>query len=418
MVPNRNGRTKEWSGAWLKFYRRLVARGLLISLLMARLRTTFALGLLLLPVATSAKEPAIGRQGSGSSQSKSVKRHGGAKSSETKLNKQDRLAFIRKAQVWAPTNVSAMDLIIGPQGEGSFSPNTTVTCDYVETKLPGSSPKFECRIGEGDVIKVRYGVGNGEVYGSILASRLLWALGFGADRVYLERVTCRGCSSDPWTKRERGSGQQVFYPAAIERKPEGREMGAREGSGWGWPELASVDETEGGAPLPQRDALRLLAVFIQHTDSKPDQQRLLCLPGGLTADRACNKPFLLVHDVGLTFGHANYANSTDTGSVNFVEWSKTPIWRDTQKCIGHLSKSSTGTLGDPAIHEAGRAFLAALLAQLTDGQLHDLFEAARVDLRSRKPNDERVAAAGASVEEWVTAFKHKRDEIVMHHCPT
>ncbi len=359
---------------------------------MARLKTAFLLGLLLLPVATSAQEPATVRQAS--SQSKGAKRHGGAKSPKTKLSKKDRRAFIQKAQVWVPTNVSAMDIRMGPQGQGSFPPNATVTCDYFETKLSGSSAKFDCRIGESDVVKVRYGIRNGEVYGAVLASRLLWALGFGADRVYMERVTCRGCSSDPWNKRDKSAGEQVFDPAAIERKPEGREMDTSEGSGWGWPELALVDETKGGAPRSQLDALTLLAVFIQHTDSKPDQQRLLCLPGGTTADGACTRPFLMVHDVGLTFGHANWANSTDTGSVNFVEWSTTPVWRDAQKCIGHLSKSSTGTLGDPAIHEAGRAFLADLLVQLTDKQLHDLFDAARVELRSRKPNDERLAAAG------------------------
>ena len=50
--------------------------------------------------------------------------------------------------------------------------------------------------------------------------------------------------------------------------------------------------------LEQVDALRLLAVFMQHTDTKPRQQRLLCLPGGLTADGVCERPFLLLHDRG------------------------------------------------------------------------------------------------------------------------
>jgi hypothetical protein len=79
-----------------------------------------------------------------------------------------------------------------------------------------------------------------------------------------------------------------------------------------------------------------------------------------------------------------------------------------------MSQSITGTLGDPKISEAGRQFLADLLVQLTDQQLKDLFEVSRIDSRSRKPGSTKPAA---TVDEWVTAFKHKRDEIVTSHCP-
>jgi hypothetical protein len=200
----------------------------------------------------------------------------------------------------------------------------------------------------------------------------------------------------------------VFDPAVIERKPLGREMKDAKGNelGWKWPELDLIDEAAGGAPRAQRDALRLLAVLIQHTDSKEEQQRVLCLPGGLAADGACEKPFLTLHDVGLTFGHGNYSNRAKTGSVNYTEWARTPVWRNAAACIAHLSESHTGTLGDPKIGEAGRTFLAELLVQLTDAQLHDLFEVARVDRRR----------AAGSVEQWVAAFKQKREEIVTTHC--
>jgi len=102
-----------------------------------------------------------------------------------------RLAFIRKAQIWSPTNVSQMDLRAGPEGAGSFQPNEAVTCDYVRTKLTGTSPKFDCDVGSGDVVKVRYGAQNGKVEAAVIASRLLWALGFGADRLYPVVVRCR-----------------------------------------------------------------------------------------------------------------------------------------------------------------------------------------------------------------------------------
>ena len=38
-----------------------------------------------------------------------------------------------------------------------------------------------------------------------------------------------------------------------------------------------MQEAAGGAPRAHRDALKLLAVFIQHTDNKAAQQRLVCV---------------------------------------------------------------------------------------------------------------------------------------------
>ena len=144
-----------------------------------------------------------------------------------------------------------------------------------------------------------------------------------------------------------------------------------------------MDQARGGATIAERDALTLLAVMMQHTDSKPEQQELLCLPGGVNDDGMCKKPFLMLHDIGLTFGHGNHWNRNSQGSVNFAEWSRTPMWRDRSACVAYMSKSQTGTLGNPYISEAGRAFLADLLQQLTDTQLRDLFEVGRaIDVTS------------------------------------
>ena len=45
----------------------------------------------------------------------------------------------------------------------------------------------------------------------------------------------------------------------------------------GWPTRFSPVSRCPGAPRAQRDALKLLAVFLQHTDRKPEQQRIVCL---------------------------------------------------------------------------------------------------------------------------------------------
>jgi hypothetical protein len=185
---------------------------------------------------------------------------------------------------------------------------------------------------------------------------------------------------------------------------------------WSWKELDTIDEEAGGAPLAHRDALKLMAVFIQHTDTKPQQQRLLCLGvDEVPADAECARPFMLIQDVGVTFGRANRFNENTPGSVNFAGWSSTPIWTaPTGACIGNLPKSFTGTLGEPVISEQGRKFLADLLQQLSDTQIRDLFDAGRVTLRVRDPGSAR--SGFPTLDEWVAAFKQKRDEIVNRRC--
>jgi|KBSSwiS6_1023812.scaffolds.fasta_scaffold21514_1 hypothetical protein len=331
-----------------------------------------------------------------------------------RVSKSERRELIKRAQVWAPTDIPSMDLRQGPQGPEAFKPWQEVTCDYVfNDDLPGTSRKFNCAITKGDVVKVRYGEANGKVEGSVAATRLLWALGFGADAVYPVKVRCRGCSADPWNDRQPVAGEQVFELAAIERKFPGEEIKADKNGGWSWKELRHVDEKVGGATPAQIDAMKLLAVLIQHTDNKIINERFVCLPGGMTGGH-CDRPFLYMHDVGLTFGHANLFDDNKEGSVSYEDWTSTPIWRaDPKMCVGHMSRSVNGMLGDPQISEAGRKFLADLLVQLTDRQVRDMFEVARLDHRSRKPGTEDPPA---SIDEWVNAFKAKREEIVNNHC--
>jgi hypothetical protein len=322
----------------------------------------------------------------------------------------ERAALIRRAQLWLPTNAAAADMLNGPP-DAPYASGETITCDYVDARYGGHSPKFGCTLDGHRVLKVRYGRDNGEVYAGVAATRLLWALGFGADSLYPVHVLCRHCPRELAAEGIRINDAITFDVAAVEHKFPGADVEAR-GSvlGWAWPELATVDVAAGGAPLAQRDALRLLAVFIQHSDNKAEQQRLICRDSGRSIREitACAEPFLAIHDLGQTFGRANRLNRSSVSSVNLALWSNTPIWKDRARCVGNLAASTTGTLAEPVISEAGRRFLADLLAGLTDQQLHDLFSAARF---ADKPH------GGGPIDAWVAAFKHKRDEITSASCP-
>jgi hypothetical protein len=339
-----------------------------------------------------------------------VKLPGGGNDAEQRV----RLEAIRRAEVWRPVNVARLDLARGPDVAGQFAPNATVSCDYVDKKLSGRSPKFSCAIDRKDEVKVKYGRTNGEVYAEVAATRLLWALGFGADPMYPVRVICRGCPRE-LRKQAKVTGRQVvFDPAAVERKMKGTELEWDDTIGWSWSELDLVDETAAPEKRAQRDALKLLAALLQHTDSKSKQQRLLCLDEPATKKPVtCARPFMMINDLGLTFGHSDLFNRNSQGSANFEEWSEEPVWRKPEKCEANLTGSLTGTLKNPVISEPGRKFLADLLVQLTDKQLTDLFRAARLPARAQAANQPE----GDSVGEWVAAFKAKRDQVVNQRCP-
>jgi hypothetical protein len=332
-----------------------------------------------------------------------------------------RLAYLKRAQVWAATPTSTLDLGAGPAIEGAFPMGAEITCDYDDGphELGGVTPKFFCRRGD-DLLKVRYGPGNGEVYAAVAASRLFWALGFRTDAHYPVRVTCRNCPIDPWMwKTPQRVPQQRFDPATVERRLPGVTIESREAEGWKWSELDDIDPRMGGAPLAHRDALKLLAVFVQHGDNGSDQQRLVCLPEGVRRGpegETCTRPFLVVHDLGATFGGGGRLTRNASAKLQLNEWSQKPIFKDREKCIANLRDSVHGDLHDPQIHEAGRRFLTERLALLSRRQIRDLFTAARVE-EHKEMVEENGRERPVTVDDWVAVFLRKRAEIASERCP-
>ena len=99
-------------------------------------------------------------------------------------------------------------------------------------------------------------------------------------------------------------------------------------------------------------------------------------------------------------------NKDNPGAVNLRAWADADIWRDGEGCVGDMDQSFTGTLDRPTISEDGRRFLSALLEQLSDRQIRDLFDVAQFTRRE----------ATTTVDDWVRVFKAKRDEIATRRC--
>src|SRR4029079_4347566 len=126
---------------------------------------------------------------------------------------------------------------------------------------------------------------------------------------------------------------------------------------------------------------------------------------------------MYINDLGSTFGRGNMRDQSTIGRANYKEWSRVPMWDDPEACRAKLgAKLREPTLKNPVVTAAGRRFLADLLMQLSDRQIRDMFEAGTIDQRGwPKPEDE--AKKNGTIDQWVDAFKKRRDAIVNHHCP-
>ena len=159
---------------------------------------------------------------------------GGGNEAEKRL----RIDAIRRAEVWRPTRVASLDLQKGPDVAGGFAP-------HVDGAVQLRGRKDERPLAEVHVrrwpatTRSRSSTGktNGEVYAEVAATRLLWALGFGADHMYPVRVICRGCPADLEGAPTANRRQALFDPAAIERKMKGTELEWDDTVGWSWSEL-------------------------------------------------------------------------------------------------------------------------------------------------------------------------------------
>ncbi len=337
---------------------------------------------------------------------------------------------LARAEVWHPPSIPipSVDLLNNLPGEGSFERTAELACKFLPRLVRGRSPKFQCVLPDGRVLRVKYGP-NPEVRTEIAATRLLETLGFGADRVYVvNRIRCFGCPKDPFSLltcistpfeavrqtcvdrygRLKSDGKvelQIDYAqyadfdeVSVEQPMEGQAILVGNHEGWSWSELDRIDPSLGKDARAERDALRLMAVLLNHWDNRPDNQRLVCLPGGAsrTEDGVCSAPFAFIDDAGGTFGRVGGRKAERKRDLE--GWRNVAIWKDAAKCLVEIEAPPLhgATFGKVRISEAGRLHLAGLLTQLSAEQIRGLF------LGARFPAEDR---------DWAAAFQEKVRQI-------
>ncbi len=322
-----------------------------------------------------------------------------------KVSDAERNELLSRGHVWRQprTPIEQVNFAADPHQAKAMA------CRFRVTELGGTAPKFDCNLESGELIRVKYGK-TGEVPAEVASTRLLRALGFGADYVqFVEQLKCYGCPEEPFsvmkaveiTRAERlyeslmlsyDDYEQFDWPA-IEQRFEGLPVETEQMSGWAMFELDKIDPRKGGAPRTHIDALRLLSVFLAHWDNKAENQRLVCL-SEVDPDHAerCERPFLLVQDVGSTFGPSK---------VDLDAWKKAPIWEDRSTCLTSMRELpfNGATFGQARISEAGRRFLADMLTRLSDRQLVELFTTSRFD------DEVGLMRRSSPIADWVSVFK-------------
>ncbi len=297
-----------------------------------------------------------------------------------------------------PFDASSIDFAADPN-RGIVDAKLTV-CKYRPDEVSGTTPKFDCVLDNGDKVKVKYGYTK-EIPSETAASRLLHALGFGADKVSrVDKVRCYGCPFQPFHTRslweligltefmdsriDHGKFRD-FEHVSVERNLDGTAIEVGDERGWGFYELDRIDSQKGGATRAEVDALRLIAVFLHHWDNKTSNQRLTC-PGSETAD--CEHPLAMIQDAGSNFGPKK---------VDLENWTSKPVWADEPSCTVSMKSMpyKGGTFADSRISEEGRRLLGDRLRRLSRAQIESLFASAGLD----------------DVSGWATAFEDKVRQI-------
>ncbi len=342
---------------------------------------------------------------------------------------QQRLRYLAAAKIWSdPGEVTPEMVLKGrplKQSEGLEAAlrGEPLPCTFATPgkDLGGNTPKFACLTAAGTTIRVKYSdgskEGNREIFSAVAAAKLMWTLGFTSDPIYPITIDCRDCPADPMA----GSGPRARRSYLATFQPEASRLVMVDGEdadqGWRWGEVdeAIANLPEGELRTRQRthfDALTLLAVFIQHGDRKPEQQRLECR--GVLDPRAgeahplkdrdngppvffehadasaCSEPVIALQDIGATFGGAGRMSKASTAKMNLKAWTNRPVFEPAKspssggvpECRGNLTVSMAageGGRGDPRIGEAGRAFLQDRLLLLTDAHVRALMTTARVE---------------------------------------
>ncbi len=281
---------------------------------------------------------------------------------------------VHNAVLWQdPGDISAKDLFYGLGGEdGQPKPPFT----FLDQDKHDSNPKFDVRDGNGHSWRVKLGT---EARPEIVASRLLWAVGYFAEDDYvLARATVPGLHLRH-TAHSVEDGDEVIN-ARFARKPGGDKRIAS----WKWKENPFFGTRE-------FNGLRVMMAVLNSWDLKTENNAVY-------SNEKTGRQLFLVSDTGASFGTNSVRMENANGKGNVEKYAESKfITHETEAEVSFgtpapptdLLMESGGMLaplyfkrlgydwiGDD-IPRADARWMGSLLGQLTRQQLSDAFRAAQ-----------------------------------------
>lgn len=269
-----------------------------------------------------------------------------------------------------PGNIAARDLFYG-QGARKNEPKPPFI--FLQEDMEGTNPKFDVRDAEGKKWRVKLGE---ESRPEVVASRLLWAVGYFANDDYvLPEAQIQGLKMH--RKSGNAKGETITF-ARFSRKPGGQEkIGI-----WDWRDNPFTGSRE-------FNGMRVMMAVMNNWDLKD-------VNNSVYQDDKSDRQIFLANDVGATFGTngLSWTRARSKGNIDTFKGSKfltritdsevdfaTPAAPKAllAETVGlgvlqYKERASLDWIGNNIPREDAR-WIASLLAQLTHRQLTDAFRA-------------------------------------------
>ena len=212
--------------------------------------------------------------------------------------------------IWQdPGDIESLNLFWGPGGE-KHQPQPPV--QFLEEDLSGTSPKFGVRDSNNKKWKAKLGL---EAKPETAASRLLWAVGYGANENYFFGQLQVSNMPATLNRGQNLAGHGGLVPDVRLQRPSGKRIGD-----WNWRHNPFYGTRE-------FNGLRVMMGLIGNWDLKDDNN-------GIFEDEKLAGPKLYeVSDVGTAFGTAGKRYSDKKSKGNLQAFART-------KLIAHIHKNS------------------------------------------------------------------------------
>ncbi len=276
-------------------------------------------------------------------------------SQDKKKDKEERASVVTgEAVLWRePTDITSRDLFLGSGGEENKPDLSHVT--FEAEKSTGYSVKWDVRDGAGHKWVAKLG---NEARPETAANRLIWAVGYVTETVYL--APCAHIDGAPKPRKEvkrcEGDG---FADVRFEARGEG----VKRGDNWDWKSNPFAGKRE-------LNGLLVMMALLNNWDLKTTNNVVLQTTN---ADGASESRYV-VSDLGATFGKTGGPISHSRNEPE--KYIKTKFVEGEDR--GRVKFGYHGKQSDlfNQVTLADAKWIGGLLAQLSDKQLEDAFRAA------------------------------------------